>query len=332
MGCGGSDLFTASISGTGVYTPQRIVTNKELESVVETTDEWIVSRTGIKERRIAEPEQATSDLCYEAAKAALADAGLAADDLDAIIVCTITPDMSFPSTACIIQGRLCATRAAAFDVSAACTGFVYGLQLAKQAVESGSWKHVLVIGAETLSRIIDWQDRNTCVLFGDGAGAAIVSRSDGSKARIMGVHLGADGRGADVLFLPAGGSRLPASADTIAERKHFIHMNGQEVYKFAVRIVEEAAGQLLHKLGLSFDDIDYLVPHQANLRIIEGFAKRLKLPAEKIAINLDRFGNMSSASVPVAMHQFKHQFKSGDKVLLVSFGGGLTWGSCLLEW
>jgi len=308
------------------------MTNKDLERVVETTDEWIFSRTGIKERRIAEPEQATSDLCLEAAKEALQNAGVMAHDLDAIIVCTITPDMLFPSTACIIQGKLGATRAAAFDLSAACTGFVYGLQLAKQAIESGSWQHVLVIGAETLSRIMDWQDRNTCVLFGDGAGAAVIGRYNGKGAKIMGVHLGADGTGGEVLTLPAGGSRLPASAETVAERKHYICMNGQEVYKFAVRIVEEAAGQLLTKLGMSFDNIDFLVPHQANLRIIEGFAKRLKLSAEKIAINLDRFGNMSSASVPVALHQFKHNFKTGDKVLLVSFGGGLTWGSCLLEW
>ncbi|KAF0196386.1 MAG: 3-oxoacyl-acyl-carrier-protein synthase III [Bacillota bacterium] len=325
-------MFTASVTGTGIYTPQRIMTNQELERVVETTADWIVSRTGIKERRIAAPEQATSDLCLEAARGALEDAGITAADLDCIIVGTITPDMVFPSTACIIQGKLGATRAAAFDISAACTGFIYGLQLAKQGIEAGSWEHVLVIGGETMSRILDWQDRNTCVLFGDGAGAAVISRSNGKGARILGVHLGADGSGGDCLILPAGGSRLPASAETVAERKHYIAMNGHEVYKFAVRIVEEAAGQVLSKLGLTFADVDYLVPHQANLRIIEGFAKRLKLPVDKIAINLDLYGNMSGASIPVALHQFKHKLNTGDKVLLVSFGGGLTWGSCLLEW
>ena len=308
------------------------MTNQEFESVVETTADWIVSRTGIKERHIATPEQATSDLCLEAARDALQDAGITAADLDCIIVATITADMVFPSTACIIQGKLGATRASAFDLSAACTGFIYGLQLAKQGIESGSWEHVLVIGGETMSRILDWQDRNTCVLFGDGAGAAVVSRYTGKGARILGVHLGADGAGGDCLKLPAGGSRLPATAETVAERKHFIAMNGHEVYRFAVRIVEEAAGQVLDKLGLTVDDVDYLVPHQANIRIIEGFAKRLKLPMDKIAINLDRLGNMSGASVPIALHEFKHNFNTGDKILLVSFGGGLTWGSCLLEW
>ena len=324
-------MGTATIAGTGAFLPTRIVTNKDLESVVETTDEWIVSRTGISERRIADPEQATSDLSYMAALGALRQARLRPEELDAIIVCTVTPDMVFPATACIIQARLGAHRAAAFDLGAACTGFVYGLQLAKQAIEAGSWRHVLVVGAETLSRIVDWKDRNTCVLFGDGAGAAVIS-ADGPGPRILGVHLGADGSDGHVLTLPAGGSRLPASLDTVNTRQHFVHMNGQEVYKFAVRIVDEACSRLLDKLGLSYADVDYYIPHQANVRIIEGFAKRMKLPLGKIAINLDKYGNMSSASIPVLLHQYSERFQPGDKVMLVGFGGGLTWGSCLLEW
>ncbi|MBT9153701.1 MAG: 3-oxoacyl-(acyl-carrier-protein) synthase 3 protein 1 [Firmicutes bacterium] len=322
----------AVISGTGAYVPTRVLTNKELESVIDTTADWILSRTGISERRIALPDEATSDLSYPAAKQALENAGLLATDIDAIIVATITPDMLFPSTACIIQAKLGAKNAVAFDLSAACTGFVYGLQLAVQAIESGSWRHVLVVGAETLSRIVDWQDRNTCVLFGDGAGAAVVS-AYGKGPRILGVHLGADGTDGHVLTLPAGGSRLPASLETVNGRRHFVHMNGQEVYKFAVRIVDEACSQLLDKLGLNYEDVDFYIPHQANLRIIEGFAKRLKVPLTKIAVNLDRYGNMSGASIPVALHEFsERQPRVGDKVMLVGFGGGLTWGSCLLEW
>lgn len=325
-------MYKAHLSGTGSYLPTRVVTNKEIEGVVETSDEWIVSRTGVRERRIVSPEEATSDLAYHAAVQALADAGLQAEQLDAIIVATITPDMTFPATACLVQAKLGARQAAAFDVSAACTGFIYGLQIARQAVRSGDWEHVLVIGAESMSRIVDWQDRNTCILFGDGAGAAVVSRTTGNSRIILGTYLGSDGNGGDLLMLPAGGSRLPASAETIAGRQHYVRMNGQEVYKFAVRIVEEAGGQLLRKLNLEFADVDFFIPHQANLRIIEGFAKRLKLPMDKIAVNLDFCGNMSSASIPVALHQFKTRFKDGERILLVGFGGGLTWGSALLEW
>ena len=325
-------MYKAKLTGTGAYLPLKVLTNKDLESVVETSDEWIVSRSGIRERRIAAEDEATSDLAYHASVQALADAGVSPEELDAIIVATITPDMVFPATACLVQARLGATNAAAFDVSAACTGFIYALQVARQGVIAGDWKHVLVVGAESLSRIIDWQDRNTCVLFGDGAGAAVLSRSLTGGQIVSGVHLGADGNGANVLLLPAGGSRRPADTITVAERQHYIQMNGQEVYKFAVRIVEEAGGRLLDKMGLSFSDVDFVVPHQANLRIIESFAKRLKLPMAKVAVNLDYCGNMSSASVPVALHQFKHSFEDKDRILLVGFGGGLTWGAALLEW
>jgi len=333
-------LYTAAITGTGAYLPARIMTNKELESVVDTTDEWIVSRTGIRERRIAAPNEATSDLAYHAAEQALENAGIGGADLDAIIVATVTPDMLFPSTACLLQARLKATKAVAFDLSAACTGFVYGLELARHAIYAGTWRQVLVVGGETLSRIVDWQDRNTCVLFGDGAGAAVVSRSEEAphfpkaemRARILGVHLGSDGSQGDVLTLPAGGSRIPATVDSVLARQHFVHMKGPEVYKFAVRIVGEAAGELLAKLGLDFGDIDYFVPHQANLRIIEGFAKRMKLPPEKILVNVEKYGNVSSGSIPIALHEFAPLFKPGQKIMLIGFGGGLTWGACLLQW
>lgn len=337
---GRCNLYTAAITGTGAYLPTRIMTNNELESVVDTTDEWIVSRTGIRERRLAAESEATSDLAYQAAKQALERAGIEAADIDAIIVATVTPDMLFPSTACILQARLKATKAVAFDISAACTGFVYGLELARHAIGCGAWRHVLVVGGETLSRIVDWQDRNTCVLFGDGAGAAVVSRSKEGpvsgaahlQARILGVHLGSDGSQGDVLTMPAGGSRTPATVESVLARQHFVHMNGQEVYKFAVRIVGEAAGDLLAKLGLGFGDIDYFIPHQANLRIIEGFTKRLKLAPEKVLINVEKYGNISSGSIPIALHEFAPTFKTGQKIMLIGFGGGLTWGACLLEW
>ena len=336
-------MFTAVITGTGAYLPSRIVTNKELESVVATSDEWIISRTGIRERRIAAPEEATSDLAYYAAVGALEQAGLKAENIDAIIVATVTPDMLFPSTACILQARLGASKAVAFDLSAACTGFIYGLELARTAIFAGSWQHVLVVGAETLSRIVDWEDRHTCVLFGDGAGAAVVSRvmatdevtvphAKNIMARILGVHLGADGSQGEVLTLPAGGSRRPATAESVLTRQHFVHMNGPEVYKFAVRIVGEAADALLSKLGLDYGDIDYFIPHQANLRIIEGFAKRMKLPLSKIPINVEKYGNVSSGSIPIALHEFAPMFQPGQKIMLIGFGGGLTWGACLLEW
>ncbi|MBT9133103.1 MAG: 3-oxoacyl-(acyl-carrier-protein) synthase 3 [Firmicutes bacterium] len=325
-------MYKAKLTGTGAYLPHRILTNKELESVMDTTDEWIVSRSGIRERRIAAPEEATSDLAYEASLRALGDAGVTASQLDAIVVCTITGDMIFPATACLVQGMLQAKKAAAFDLSAACTGFVYGLQLARQGIVAGDWEHVLVIGAETMSRIVDWTDRDTCVIFGDGAGAAVVSRSTSKERNIVGTHLGSDGSSWDVLALRAGGTRMPTSVETVAERKHFLYMNGSEVYKFAVRVVEEAATPLLERFNLTFEDIDFIIPHQANMRIIEGFAKRLKIPMDKVVTNLYRLGNMSSASVPVALHENKHRFKPGDKILLVGFGGGLTWGSALIEW
>lgn len=321
------------IIGIGSYVPEKILTNKDLEAMVETSDEWIVDRTGIKERRIADAETATSDLAYQAALKALEDAKLKAEELDLIIVATATPDMSFPSTACLVQSRLGAVKAAAFDLTAGCSGFVYGLVVATQFVKSGTYGKVLVIGAETLSKILDWTDRNTCVLFGDGAGAAVIGEVEKGYG-ILGVDLGADGAGGELLKLPAGGSRLPASEQTVAQRLHYVHMNGNEVFKFAVKVMGEAAAKALDHAGLSQADIDCLIPHQANIRIIQSAAKRLKVPMEKVMLNVDKYGNTSAASIPIALNEAvkNGKVKNGDVVVVVGFGAGLTWASCVLKW
>jgi len=323
----------AGILGTGSYVPDKVLTNADLEKMVDTSDEWIVSRTGIKERRIASAEQASSDLAYEAARKALNQANVAAEDLDLIIVATVTPDHPFPSTASILQDRLGATKAAAFDLSAACSGFVYGLATASQYIEFGLYKHVLVIGVETLSKITDWTDRNTCVLFGDGAGAAVL----GPVAEGFGLlsfELGSDGSGGNLLKQAAGGSRLPASEETVKNRQHFIYMAGKEVFKFAVKIMEQASIRIIEKAGLKKEDVDFFVPHQANLRIIDYARQRLDLDESKVYVNLDRYGNMSAASLPVALDEAvrENKIKHGDNVLLIAFGGGLTWGGALLKW
>jgi len=321
------------IIGLGKYVPERILTNQELETMVETNDEWIVSRTGIRERRIATSDQATSDLAYHAAQEALKNAGLTADDLDLIIVATVTPDMAFPSTACILQDKLGASRAAAFDLSAACSGFLYGVNIASNFISNGAYKHVLVIGADCLSKITDYTDRNTCILFGDGAGAAVlgpVKEGHGFRSFV----LGADGAGGPLLNIAGGGSRCPASQETVEGRKHYIYMEGSEVFKFAVRIMGNAAEEALEKAGMSKDEIDLLIPHQANLRIIQSSLNRLNLTSDKCMINLDRYGNMSAASVPVALAEAVEQgrVKEGDRLVLVGFGGGLTWAAATLIW
>lgn len=326
-------INNVAIIGTGTYVPEKIMTNKDLENIVETSDEWIVSRTGIRERRIASPDMATSDLATRAAEKALIDAGITADELDLIIVATATPDMYFPSTACLVQANLKASNAAAFDLAAGCSGFVYGLVTGSQFIKAGLYKKVLVIGAETLSKILDWTDRNTCVLFGDGAGAAVLAATD-SDYGIIGAHLGADGSGGDLLKLPAGGSRNPASAETVTQKMHFVHMNGNEVFKFAVKIMGEAAITALENAGLSADDVDCLIPHQANNRIIQSAAKRLKLPMDKVMVNVDKYGNTSAASIPIALEEAVHsgKIKQGDIVVLVGFGAGLTWASAVIKW
>ena len=324
---------SVGILGTGSFLPEKIVTNEDLEKIVDTSNEWIVGRTGIRERRIAESDIATSDLAALAAEKALLNAGVTADEIDLIIVATCTPDMGVASTACLVQDKIKASKAAAFDLSAACAGFAYGLVVGSQCIKTGLYKKVLVIGAETLSRILDWTDRNTCVLFGDGAGAAVLGEVPAGYG-ILGVDLGAEGSGADFLKVPAGGSRLPATNETVSQRQHFVTMNGTEVFKFAVKVMGEAAVRALDNAGLSHTDIDCLVPHQANIRIINSAAKRLKVPMEKVMINVDKYGNTSAATIPIALDEAIkcNKIKHDDIVVLVGFGAGLTWASCVIKW
>lgn len=323
----------AGIIGTGSYVPDAIITNKDFEKTLDTSDEWIVSRTGIKERRKAPVEMATSDMASKAAILALEDANISSLDLDMIIVATVTPDMAFPSTACIVQKNIGAINAVAFDIEAACSGFLYGVAIAEQFIKSGGMKNILVIGAETLSKITDYNDRNTCVLFGDGAGAAIVSEVMEDYG-ILSTYLGSDGNGGDLLTLPAGGSRMPSSLKTIEKSLHYIKMDGSEVFKFAVKIMAEAAEKALSICGLGKESIDYLIPHQANIRIIDSAAKRLNIDKDKVFVNLDKYGNMSAASIAVALDEANRakKIEYGNIVVLVGFGGGLTWGSAVIRW
>ncbi len=325
-------LRGAGIAGTGGAVPDEVLTNFDLEKMVDTSDQWIVERTGIRERRIARDGEVTSDLAARAAVSALDDAGVSAGDVDLIMVATVTPDMPFPSCACMVQAKIGASRAACFDMGAGCTGFVYALSVAHELVAAGRYDSVLVIGAETLSRITNWKDRNTCVLFGDGAGAALVrpvEQGDG----IIAYTLGADGARSEVLTLPGGGSAHPASHDTIDQGLHYIHMQGNQVYRFAVRIMVEATREVLDKAGLVEDDIDWVIPHQANQRLIDLAAERLGAP-EKVYSNVARFGNTSAASIPIALDEASRagKLKTGDHVLLVGFGAGLTWGAAILRW
>lgn len=326
-------MYSVGITGTGSYMPENILTNFQLEKIVDTSDQWIRKRTGIKNRRISDENTATSDLATMAAKNALKSAGISPTELELIIIATVTPDMSFPSTACIVQKNLGAAKAAAFDIEAACSGFVYALTVAEQFIKSGYYKNALVIGAETLSKITDWEDRSTCVLFGDGAGAVILERAEEGYG-ILSSNIGADGEQGHFLTLPAGGSRNPASVETIENKLHYIKMAGNEVFKFAVRAMESSSHEALEKCGLSLEDIDYLIPHQANIRIIEAAAKRLNIPMDKVYVNLDNYGNMSSASIPVALDEAVNKgfIKKGQIVLLVAFGGGLTWASSIIKW
>ena len=305
----------------------------DLEKMVNTSDEWIVSRTGIKERHIAEPEVPVSELCYQAALRALEDAKMSPAELDLLIVATVTPDFVFPATACLVAERLGAKKAAGFDLQAACTGFIYGLTTAAQFIASGLYKNALVIGGETLSKIVNWEDRGTCILFGDGAGAAVLQEVQEGYG-FLGYDLGMDGSGGELLLLPAGGSKYPASQETIIKKMHTIRMAGSEVFKFAVRIMGETALKALEKAGLAIEDVDFLIPHQANTRIVDAAVKRLNIDPRKVIINLDKYGNMSSASIPVALDEAARagRFKSGDIVVMVGFGGGLTWGATVVKW
>jgi 3-oxoacyl-[acyl-carrier-protein] synthase-3 len=319
--------------GMGYYVPEKVLTNFDLEKMMDTSDEWIVTRTGIRQRHIAAPDQATSDLALIAAKRALEDAGLTAEDIDLIVVATESPDMKFPSVACILQDKLGASHAAAFDLAAGCSGFIYGCGIASQTIASGLYRHVLVVGAETLSRILNWHDRSTCIIFGDGAGAAVLGPVEPGYG-ILAVDLGAKGAGGPFLTLPAGGSRLPASHETVDAGDHYLHMNGSEVFKFAVKVVGTSTLKVLKKAGLGKADIDLLVPHQANMRIIASAAKRLNLPMEKIMVNLDKYANTSAASVPIALCEARDQGRvhKNDRIVMVGFGAGLTYGSLVVKW
>jgi 3-oxoacyl-[acyl-carrier-protein] synthase-3 len=321
-----------SITGLGCHVPERVVTNDDLARIVDTSDEWILERTGIRERRHAREDEALSDIALPAAQAALAKAGVAARDLDLLIVATVTPDMLFPSTAAIVADRLGATEAAAYDLSAGCTGFMYAIAQATGMVGAGLSRRALVIGADVLSKVVDMTDRSTCVLFGDGAGAVVIEPVD--EEGFLGFELGADGAGGVDLNLPAGGSRRPASAATVAGGLHYVHMNGREVFKFATRVLVSSAEKLLAKTGVAVEDVDVYVPHQANVRIIDHAVAKLGFPEEKVIVNVDRYGNTSSASIPLALAEAvaDGRVKKGDIVLMTGMGAGLTWGSALMRW
>ncbi len=323
----------AHITGWGMSVPEKILTNDDLSKMVETNDEWIQSRTGIRERRIASEEQSSASLATDAALRALEMANLKPTDLDLVIVASSSPEHIFPSTASLVQDRIGATKAGAFDLSAACTGFIYALNMGAQAIRSDSLKNVLVVGTETLSRFVDWTDRNTCILFGDGAGAFIL-QADERPGGVLSAVMHSDGSGGDLLTLPAGGSKQPANAATVRDGLHFIQMDGKGVFRFATRVMARATKEALEKAGLELEDLDLVVPHQANMRIIDAAARGLKLPMEKFMVNLDRYGNTSTASIPIAtVEAFESgRLKAGDKVVFVGFGAGLTWGALAAEW
>lgn len=324
---------SVGILGIGAYVPDKILTNQDLERIVDTSDQWITERTGIKERHIAAPEQATSDLAYMAAKMALQDANVAPEEIDLIILGTATADHIFPSCACEVQAKLGCVNAGAFDLVAGCSGFVYNLIVASQMLQGGHFKKILIIGAETLSRIINWEDRNTCVLFGDGAGAAVIGEVEEGYG-VLGLDMGADGRGGPYLIQPAGGSRMPATPETASAHEHTIHMNGPEVFKFAIQIMGKTAKRALANANLQPEDLDMLFPHQANMRIITSAAKRLKLPMDKVWVNVNKYANTSAASIPIALTEAQRAGKltKGMNIILDGFGAGLTWGAVVLKW
>ena len=324
------------ILGIGSYVPEKILTNFDLEKMVDTSDEWIKTRTGIEQRRIASAEQATSDLAYNAAKKALKNANIQAKELDAIIVASISVDQVFPSTACILQEKLGAKHAFCFDLEAACSGLLYSLEVANSLlIGNPKYKKILVLGAEKLSSIVDWEDRNTCILFGDGAGALILGKcEDTAENCILASDLGANGKYTDILQIPAGGSRMPASAETVANRQHYLTMAGSDVFKLAVNAMVGSCKKVMKEAGITADDIKWLVPHQANYRILRAVASRLKIPEDEVYMNVNRFGNTSAASIGLCLDEIAdgNKAEKGDYILLTAFGGGLTWGAMLLKW
>jgi 3-oxoacyl-[acyl-carrier-protein] synthase-3 len=326
-------MYRTKIIATGSYVPERVLTNFELEKMVDTSDDWIRSRTGIKERRISAESEATSDLGAAAANEAIKKAGMKPEQIDLILVATITPDMFFPSTACFIQDKIGAKNSAGFDIVAACSGFIYGLSIADSYIRTGAFKNILLLGAETLTKVTDWKDRNTCVLFGDAAGAVLL-RGEQGESGILSTHLYSDGSFWGLLNLPGGGSRNPTSANTMRQGLHFIKMNGNETFKVAVRSSEQACRDALSKNGLDASQIDLFIPHQANYRIIQAVASRLAFPLEKVYLNLEAYGNTSAASIPLALDQAvaSERVKANDLILLSSFGGGMTWASAVIRW
>lgn len=323
----------ARVVSTGSYVPEKVLTNFDLEKMVDTSDEWITERTGIKERRIASPEQATSDLAYEASLKALKKAGLKPEDIDLIVLATVTPDMLVPSAACMLQMKLGAKNAVAFDINGACTGFVYALSVAEKFIKTGASKRALVIGAETLSRFTDFTDRSICVLLADGAGAVILEGTRKNEG-IQVIDIFSDGTMWDFIHMPAGGSKMPVDEKVLRERLNFIKMRGNETFKVAVKTLEEVVETTLKKAGITSSQLGLLVPHQANIRIIQAMAKRLELPMDKVMVNIDRYGNTSAASIPIALDEAAEmgKIKKGDYVMLAAFGAGLTWGAALIKW
>jgi 3-oxoacyl-[acyl-carrier-protein] synthase-3 len=328
-------MASVVIAGVGSYAPERILTNQDLSKIVDTSDEWIQTRSGIRERRIAADNEACSDLAVKAAASALADAKMSASDIDLLIVATATPDMPLPSTACIVQHKLgVPAHATCFDIAAACSGFLYALEIAYGQLLTNRYKRALIIGAEKLSSVVDWTDRTTCVLFGDAAGAAVLTKVDQTGIGIIGSDLGADGEFVDNLYIPSGGSRCPASSKTVEKREHFIRMNGREVFKTAVRVMETVAREMMEQYKVTPDQISLVIPHQANIRIIEALAGNLGMPMDKFFVNLDRYGNTSSATIPLALDEARRsgRIKPGDLTLMVAFGAGLTYGAALVRW
>lgn len=327
--------MTASIIlGTGSYTPDKIITNDDMSKIVDTSDEWIATRTGIRQRRFAADDETTSDMAIQAANKAILSAGIEKNSIDCIIFATMTPDMPFPSSACLLQDKMGLPNVTAFDIQAACSGFIYALNLANTMILSKQYKTILIIGAEKLSSILDFKDRTTCVLFGDGASAAIVSKSDNSGVGILHTDTGADGGTPELLHQPAGGSAIPPCIDSINNRLHFLKMNGKEIFKKAVRVMGQSCVKSLEACNLTAADIDLVIPHQANMRIIESLAKRLEIPLDKFHNNLDLYGNTSAASIGIALDEAikANRIKKGDRILLVAFGAGLTWGSQIIQW
>ena len=321
------------ISGTGRYVPEKVLTNDDLSKFLDTSDEWIFERSGIRRRHIAADGEAASDMALRASRNALEMAGIDASQIDLVVVTTVNPDMAFPSTACLLQAKLgIRNNIPCFDLSAACSGFVYGVEVATRMMQSGMYKNALVVSSEKMSSSVDWQDRSTCVLFGDGAGAVVLRASDAENIGIVGTVLGADGSDTAMLCMPAGGSLLPTSADTVEKRLHFVRMDGREVFKHAVKIMQEKALEVLDRCGVSAEQVSLLIPHQANTRIIQSVAKRLNIPSEKVYVNIENYANTSSASIPIALDEAMRggRIKRGDYVLFVSFGAGLTWGATLV--